>query len=214
MKKSILIIGAGAGVSLATAEKFGKEGFAIGLVNRNAANAEVMIKQLSNKGIEVYSVTADVTDHITLKQAIDELTQKLNGVDVLLYNAAVLKNKDILEVDTAEFMDDFKVNVAAALKSVQVTLKCLKQSKGAILLTGGGFATHPSPKNGTLSIGKAGIRNLAMQLNERLIEEGIYVGTLTITAKVSPDSPIHSPISLAQTYWEMFNSRTEVEIVI
>lgn len=214
MRKSILIIGAGEGLSLATAEKFGQEGFTIGLINRDADKAKAMSDQLDKKGISVYTAQADATDEKALGAAIIALKAKLGTIDILLYNAAALKQKDILEVEAQEFLEDFQVNVAAALKSVQLSLPYLKESKGAILLTGGGLATHPSPKNGTLAIGKAGIRNLALQLNERLKADDIYVGTLTITAKVSPDSKIHNPIALARAYWEMIQERSQAEKVV
>ncbi|WP_116788121.1 SDR family NAD(P)-dependent oxidoreductase [Flavobacterium psychrotrophum] len=214
MKKSLLIIGAGEGLSLATAEKFGKEGFAVGLINRDKNKAAVILKTLAEQHIDAYSEVADATDYISLEHAIRELTRQLGGISVLIYNPAALKNKDILDVEPQEFMDDFKINVGSALKSIQLTIADLKVSSGTILLTGGGFATHPSFKNGTLSIGKAGIRNLALQLNEKLGQEGIYVGTLTITAKITPDSTNHNPVKLAQAYWEMFNDRIEVEVII
>ena len=214
MKKSILIIGAGEGVSQATAEKFGREGFSIGLINRDAAKTKILVSQLELKGITVFTATADATSDSSLTHAISTLTTQLQGIDVLLYNAAALKEKDIIEVDPQEFIDDFEVNVAAALRSVQLTYEQLRHNKGTVLLTGGGFATHPSYLNGTLSIGKAGIRNLAFQLNDRLAHDGIYVGTLTITAKVSPDNETHNPALLAQKYWEMFQSKTQTEVVV
>jgi hypothetical protein len=46
----------------------------------------------------------------------------LGTIDVLLYNAAALKEKDILAVEYGEFMSDFKVNVGAAVKSFQLLM--------------------------------------------------------------------------------------------
>jgi hypothetical protein len=70
----------------------------------------------------------------------------------------------------------------------------------------------PSPSYGTLSIGKAGIKNLALQFNERLKPDGIYVGTLTINGMVSPESDKTSPVKLAQHYWDICANRIEAEV--
>jgi NADP-dependent 3-hydroxy acid dehydrogenase YdfG len=45
MSKSILIIGAGPGISTAVAQKFGQNGYSIGLINRNAETVKGHHKQ-------------------------------------------------------------------------------------------------------------------------------------------------------------------------
>ena len=59
---------------------------------------------------------------------------------------------------------------------------------GGLVLTGGGLALEPSPEYLSLSIGKAGIRTLALSLFESLKEKGIHVATVTVAALVSPGS--------------------------
>ena len=64
---------------------------------------------------------------------------------------------------------------------------------------------------GSLSIGKAGIRNLALQLHAPLKADGIYLGTLTITDTVTPNSATHSFDIVADKFWELFQNRSEAE---
>jgi short-subunit dehydrogenase len=211
MSKSILIIGAGPGISTAVAQKFGQNGYSIGLINRNAETARAIINGLAEKGITAFSSTADVADTAALQGAITDLKQKLGGVNVLLYNAAVIKVKDILSETAEELAADFKVNVGAALESIKFLYPDLKKNGGAVLLTGGGLAIHPHPMYGSLAIGKAGIRNLALQLHAPLKADGIYVGTLTITKTVTPDSATHSFAIVADKFWELFQNRSKAE---
>ena len=211
MSKSILIIGAGPGISTAVAQKFGENGYSIGLINRNAETARAIITGLAEKGITAFSSTADVADTAALQGAITDLRQKLGGVNVLLYNAAAIKVKDILSETAEELAADFKVNVGGALESIKFLYNDLKRNGGAVLLTGGGLANYPHPMYGSLSIGKAGIRNLALQLHDPLKADGIYLGTLTITDTVTPDSETHSFTIVADKFWELFLNRNEVE---
>lgn len=211
MSKSIVIIGAGPGLSNAVAEKFAAEGFTINLISRNQNNLEKIKQQLNAKGIEVAYAVADAGNAQQLSEAIAALSKSQSGFDAVLYNAAVLKAKDILEETSETLTQEFTINVANALHVLQLTYEGLRQKQGTFLLTGGGLAIHPSPDYGSLSIGKAGIRSLAYQLHDRLKEEEIYVGLLTVAGFIKPDSITHSPSILAELFWNLYKERTAVE---
>ena len=210
MKKSLLIIGAGPGLSQSVAERFAKEGFTINLISRNATNLEKIKSGLQARGIEVAYATADAGNAGQLKEAIKSLSTQ-HGFDVVLYNAAVVKALDIIEENPEVLVSDFTINVANALTVMQITHESLKQNKGAFLLTGGGLGVSPAAAYGSLSIGKAGVRSLAYQLHDRLKDEGIFVGLLTVAGFINPDSETHSPEHLANLFWGMYSERTEVE---
>jgi len=58
------------------------------------------------------------------------LTEKLGGVNVLLYNAAAIKVKDIMSETAEELAADFKVNVGGALESIKFLYNDLKRNGG------------------------------------------------------------------------------------
>ncbi|WP_221391284.1 SDR family oxidoreductase [Dyadobacter sp. NIV53] len=213
MSKSILIIGAGPGFSTGVAEKFGAEGYTVGLISRNTEKLQKLANGLEAKGITCFFAAADASNPIELEQAITELKTRLGGISVLLYNAAALKSKDIWLETPDELAEDFKLNVAHALYSAQLLHEDLKSNQGAVLLTGGSLAKNPNPKYGSLALGKAGILNLAHQLNQRLKPDGIFVGTITINGFIRTGSPTHSPDILAQKLWTLFQNKTNVEIM-
>jgi short-subunit dehydrogenase len=212
MKKSILIIGAGQGLSLGVAEKFAKENFSISLISRSATNLEKIKKDLESKGIEVTYATADAGNTAQLDEAVKTLSDRVSGFDAVLYNAAVVKAKDIMEESVADLTHEFTINVGNAVQSLQAGYSGLKQKQGAFLLTGGGLGVNPMAAYGSLSIGKAGLRSLAYQLHDRLKDEGIYVGLLTVAGFINPESATHSPAVLAGLFWKLYTERTEVEI--
>ena len=212
MEKSILIIGAGPGLSRSVAERFGSEGFSVSLVSRNVANLENLKSTLERQGINAVYAAADAANAQELNEAIGSLSQAVAGFDVVLYNAAVVKALDIMDEDPQVLTHEFSINVSNALTSIQAAYEGLRQKKGAFLLTGGGLGVTPAAAYGSLSIGKAGVRSLAYQLHERLKGEGIYVGVLTVAGLINPDSPTHSPELLASLYWKMYTERSQVEI--
>jgi short-subunit dehydrogenase len=213
MDKSIIIVGAGKGIGLGVAVKFGLEGYKVGIVNRSEESAGFMLKDLKSRGITAYSALADISDEVSLENALEVLTDQLGGVDILHYNAASYNFKDILELNKSEIIYDFSVNVIGALTSTRKLYDTLKKRKGVVLLTGGGLADHPSFHYASLSIGKSAIRSIAHQLNDKLKDDGIYVGTLTVNGGATEDSITHSPKILSEIFWEMSIKRDQIEII-
>ncbi|WP_020601838.1 SDR family NAD(P)-dependent oxidoreductase [Spirosoma spitsbergense] len=213
MKKSIIIVGMGPGLSYGIAERFGREGFIVGMISRTVEKLETYQKQLAKQGIESVFATADVSNEAELVAALDSLTVQLGRVDVLQYNAVDYRMKFILDETIDDLTNGFRISVGNALLSVRHLLPKLTETGGAVLLTGGGSANYPSPEMGSISLGKAGIKNLAYQLNPALAEMGIFLGTVTVSGGISPDSPTHSPAILSEKFWALYQARNPVEVV-
>jgi hypothetical protein len=60
---------------------------------------------------------------------------------------------------------------------------------GTILFTGGGWADHPAPAWGTVSLGKAAWRPAATMLGTDLAGDGIGVASITIAGQIQPGTP-------------------------
>lgn len=212
MNKNIIIIGAGPKLGFAMAKKFGEKGFRVGLISRNEESLKEKSNILKEQGIQAFYHSSDAYDKDDLELAISALRNKMGIIDVLFYNAASKKKKDLLSEETDDLINDFRLNVANVFHLVKYLLDDLRQTKGAVLLTGGGFALEPNYEYGSLSLGKAGLRNLALQLNQALKENDIYVGTLTINGHIQEESKQYSPALLANIFWDMHLNRADVEI--
>ena len=210
--KNIIIIGAGPGLSDGLARKFGQEGYAIGLVSRSAEKLAAQVAGLSDAGVTAYYATADAYNKDELTNAIQTLKSKMGSINTLIYNAAALKMKNIMDETTDQLVEDFKISTANAFHAISTLHLDLKGNKGTILLTGGVFAVQPNAQFGSLSLGKAALRNLAYQLNPVLEKDGIYVGTVTIDGYIQHSSETHSPKILAEKFWQLHNDRTDIEI--
>ncbi len=202
----------GEGLSLGVAQKFGSEGFHIGMISRNAEKLNTLKEKLAKQDIKADFATADVNKTEELILALDQLRAKMGNIDLLHYNAVDYRMVNIIEESADSLTEGFRISVANALASSMHLLNDLEKSKGSILLTGGGTAIQPNPNLSSISLGKAGIRNLAYQLHEVLKEKGIYVGTLTIMGWIQPDSETHSPSILGDKFWELYKNRNDVEV--
>jgi short-subunit dehydrogenase len=208
-EKLLLIVGAGPGISLHTAIKFGKEGFKVALISRSMESLQKHVNELKNDGIAAEGFTGDASSEESLKAAIDQVIQAHGKIDVLLYNAAAGTPGKPTTLNSDQLVRDFKISVAGALTSVQAVMPHMEN--GTILLTGGGLALHPYADYASLAIGKAGIRNLAYSLHQELSPKGIYVGTLTIKGFVQ-EGTYFSAENIANEFYSMYVNRTETEI--
>jgi short-subunit dehydrogenase len=209
-EKVLLIVGMGPGISLSTARKFGMEGFKVALIARNLKALQQYEEDLKRDGIEAKGFPGDAASEESLKSAIESVIKTFGKVNVLLYNAAILKPRKPTELSADDLIHEFKINVAGALTSVKAVIPHME--KGTILLTGGGLSLYPNADLASLSIGKSGIRSLAYSLHQELSPKGIYVGTLTIKGFVH-EGTYFSPENIANTFFSMYENRTETEIM-
>jgi NADP-dependent 3-hydroxy acid dehydrogenase YdfG len=202
--KTFLSVGAGPGMSFATAERFAKEGFQVVLAARNAAKVQELAEKLKSKGYKAEVHKVDSSDPASVTELVAGVEKYHGSIDVLHYNAASMRKATLAEQPRDTFNGDLAVNIGGALVAAQaVAPKMEERRSGAILLTGGGFGLAPSPDYLSLSIGKAGIRALALGLFEPLREKGIHVATVTVAAFVPPEST--EAASVAEHFWHLYS---------
>ncbi len=146
--KTILIIGAGPGIGLATARTFLDQGFRGVLASTNrgklARHADEMLGTSDAYSIQVVDAKEP--------PQIAQLVARTNA-DVLHYNVgAVRYNADgtfrmtsLIDFPTEDITADIQVNLSSALVAIQAAIPGMKaKGGGTILLTGGSLATNPT----------------------------------------------------------------------
>lgn len=211
--KHLVLVGMGPGVSMGVARRFGMEGFKVWMLGRNVSRLESYQRQLEEMNIRSQPVKCDAADAISLKNAINKAGAEAGAIDVLHYNVALGRQKHILDETPESLTADFKVSCLHALEAVKCALPFMEtQQKATVLFTGGGLSLFPHPDFGSLSLGKAGLRNLAFSLNKALKDRGVKVGLVTIQGAVSDKDPRFNPDRIAQEFWKVYTDDTQTEI--
>src|ERR1039458_1231943 len=84
-----LITGANRGIGLAIAERLGDMGAKLALCARNSEKLSQAAVNLQNRGAEVFSRVADVTDLADILKMVNETRAALGPVDILVNNAGI-----------------------------------------------------------------------------------------------------------------------------
>ena len=82
MSKTIAIFGFGPGLGLGTARRFGREGFRVAVIGRDADRARAHVATLEREGIGADAFTADLSVETELGRAVDEVTARFGQIDV------------------------------------------------------------------------------------------------------------------------------------
>ncbi len=231
MAKTIVIIGAGPGVGMAIAERFGAEGYNVALLARNKEKLNELTAQLTAKGISTTFFQADVLDRNTLIRALEQAKAHFGTVDVLEFSPAspmgTMRTPRNIDIENMLFHLDFQV--LSAIAAVQTVLPDMLQRKeGSILFTTAPSAQKPLCVTGSFGVAAGALLNYARLLNKDLSSENIFAGIVSIAGivyngeqsntevfKHFPEGmPYVAAKDVAEAHWEMHTHRKEYEVIV
>ena len=138
--KVVLITGGAAGIGKATASRFTEEGARVVICDVNQEAGEATSNELGPQA-EFYRV--DVADRQAVQAWVDDVIAKHERIDVLINNAGVLRDNQLVRVKDGELVkqmpeQDFDLVVSVNLKAVfncaqAVAPYIIRQGAGVIL---------------------------------------------------------------------------------
>ncbi len=209
---TLVIVGAGPGLSLSVAEKFGAKGFNVGLIARRQSELDSHVASLAEKSVTAAGFVADATDEQQLTDAFAKVNEAFGQVDVLLYNAAVIAPVSAVDATAQLTNDHLQVNLIGGIASAQQVIpEMVERSQGTIFFTSGGASELTvTPVLTTLSIGKSALRSYAHCLHEELADKGVHVAMLSIAGGIE-EGTYFSADNIADVYVDMYDKRDTVE---
>ncbi len=227
MAKTIAIVGAGPGVGLAVAERFGAEGFSVALIARNSTKLDGLVAQLKAKGIDAAGFAADVTDTAGLADALAKAATHFGSIDVLEYGPTATPDSLLpprrMTVENEQLHLD--IAVLGAITAVNTVLPAMLERKsGALLFTTAASAQHPVSFTASFGVAAGAALNYARVLYQELKPEGIYSGIVSICGMVvqrgeeNGPSPTGLPLVAAQdiadAHWQLYTDRNGPERIL
>jgi NADP-dependent 3-hydroxy acid dehydrogenase YdfG len=227
MTKTIVVCGHGPGISDAVARRFGKEGFAVALVARNAERLDAAATKLSEAGIKAKAFPCDMGNTEAVRTMLREVKASLGSITVLHWNGYTHGAGDLTKASPDELHSVLGSSVYGLLAGVQEALPDLKANGGAVLVTGGGFAFYDSKIDAMaaqfgvmgLAVAKAAQHKTVGLLQQKLPADGVYVGEVVVMATVKGtafdrgNGTLESS-RIAEKFWELFTDRKETSVTI
>jgi NADP-dependent 3-hydroxy acid dehydrogenase YdfG len=209
---TIAIIGAGTGLGLAVARRFGREGHAVALIARNRTSLDELTAALRKEGITAQGFTADVRDTVSLETALEQAAKNLGPIEVLQYSPVPAKEfmHPVLETTAADLAGPVEFSIYGPVTAANQVIPGMRTlGRGTILFVNGSSAVRPNGSVTGTSIAFAGESAYAQMLHDALAPEGIHVGQLIIPLGIGGGDPSHEPAALADALWHTHTDRTD-----
>jgi NAD(P)-dependent dehydrogenase (short-subunit alcohol dehydrogenase family) len=174
--KAVLITGASAGIGLATARRFAREGARVALVARSADALARTADELRAQGCEAIAIPADLTDAAQVQRAVIEAASEFGGLDILISNAGQSAAGTIADVDPDHFRQIMALNVYAPLIAMQTAIPIMREHGGGLIINVSSMVSKMSiPGLGAYAATKAALNVLSDTGRVELAPEDIRV---------------------------------------
>src|SRR5699024_744485 len=185
-RKKTVITGAGKGIGRATALVCATEVVALGLIARTEADLQHVAEEAKEEGEQVAIETADVTKHDEVITEVEQLTDELGSVDILINNAGIAKFGGFLELDVADWERIIQVNLLGMYYVTRAVIpKMIAQESGDIINVSSTAGEKGGPVTSAYSASKFGVLGLTESLAMEARKHNIRVSALTPSTVVT-----------------------------
>ncbi|HEX8109646.1 MAG TPA: SDR family NAD(P)-dependent oxidoreductase [Kofleriaceae bacterium] len=132
MSKTIVVCGYGPGISHATAERFGAEGFAVALVGRTAARLADGAKRLESRGIRAAAFAHDLGEPGNAGTLASQVRERLGAISVIHWNAYSHAAGDLSTAPVAELRGGLDLAVGGLVALYQAARTDLESQPDAV----------------------------------------------------------------------------------
>jgi NAD(P)-dependent dehydrogenase (short-subunit alcohol dehydrogenase family) len=189
--KVAVITGATAGIGLAAAELFVKEGAHVFITGRRQKELDAAVRAI---GHGVTGVQGDVANLSDLDRLYETVQATGRRIDIVFANAGFGEFRALGEITEEHFDKLFDINVKGTLFTVQKALPLLNAG-ASIILTGSVASIKGTPAFWVYGATKAAIRNFVRGWTVELKDRGVRANVLSpgptdtpLVARQSPDA--------------------------
>ncbi|MCY3568190.1 MAG: SDR family NAD(P)-dependent oxidoreductase [Chloroflexi bacterium] len=192
--KTAIIVGASAGMGMASAKLFAEHGANVVMVGRNQQRLRAAADEI---GEQALPVVADVRFEDQLKAAFDAAVDRWGGLDVVFNNAGPgdAGAVSIRDMSADQFDDFIAVNLRAVFLGMKLAIPHMEQAGGGSLIATSSIGAISGVSNGAAyCAGKAGAhalaRSAAAELSHLNIRANVIVpGHVTTRFGMPSDVP-------------------------
>lgn len=181
MTRSVVITGGTAGIGLATAEIFAKQGYNVAVIGRHAARVDDAVALLEAYGTDVMGFAIDVTDSEALVNAAHDVARRFGAIDVWVNNAMATVLAPVDRVDADEYRRVTEVTYLGQVFGTLAALKVMKkQNFGAVIQVNSGLGFRPIPLQVAYAGAKAACVGFTDGLRSELAHENKAISLTTV----------------------------------
>ena len=210
MSQSVLIVGAGSGLSASLARRCHAAGMQVALAARDGEKAR-SVAQETGASLHRFDA-ASIKDVAALFAALDA---SIGAPDLVFYNPSARLRGPIADLDPEATRTAIEVTCFGAfLVAQQAARRMLARGSGSILFTGASAGVKGFANSSVFAMGKFGLRGLAQALARELHPQNIHIGHFVIDGGIASERQdrkddgsdrMLDPDAIAEAYLQFHN---------
>lgn len=181
--KTVLVTGSSRGMGAAILEMFGKSG-AICILNyfddpdgNNRRDAEETAERIKTAGAEAHLMATDVRNYDQVQQLMAQIKEQFGGLDVLVNNAGVLRDRSVKKMTPEEWHTVMDTNLDGVFFCSKLGAEIMNENGRMVNIASiAGIVGFHGQAN--YAAAKAGVIALTKVLSKELARRGITVNAV------------------------------------
>jgi 3-oxoacyl-[acyl-carrier protein] reductase len=183
--RTALVTGAASGIGAAIAEAYAAAGARLCIADRAAGDG--LLATASRCGGDVVTVRADVSDEADVERMFATATERLGTIDVLVNNAGILTEHQVIGMPTRLFDEMIAVNLRSVFLCCRAALPAMvEQGFGRIINIASQVGQKGGPGLAHYAAAKAGVVGLTKSLAREVSKQGVTVNCIAPGPIVTP----------------------------
>ncbi len=186
--KTIVVTGGGRGIGRAVAERLGREGARIALLDVNAADLAQTRLALEAAGVVARGYEMNVAAEEDVVATLDRVVADFGSLDVMVNNAGILRDALLVKVkdgavagkmSLAQWQAVIDVNLTGVfLCGREAAERMIRLGSGGVIINISSVSRHGNAGQSNYSAAKAGVAALTVVWAKELSRYGIRTGTI------------------------------------
>ncbi len=174
--KVCLITGGGRGIGKATALRFAQEGARVAVADVDLAVAAEVAHEIGEHGL---ALQMDVSRRESIESALDQIVTRWGRLDVLVNNAGILRDAQLLKLTEEDFDAVIDVNLKSVFSCTQAAARrMVEQGSGVILNASSVVALYGNFGQSNYVAAKSGVIGMTKVWARELGPKGVRVNAV------------------------------------
>jgi len=168
-----IVTGAARGIGAATAERLGRDGFAVGVLDLDEAACEAVATRIRDAGGRAVGVGVDVTDAAQVEAGVARVADELGPPVVLVNNAGIIRDNLIFKMTEADWDAVMNVHLKGAFLMTRACQAHMTAEKHGRIVNLSSSSAQGNRGQANYSAAKAGIQGFTKTLAIELGKFGV-----------------------------------------
>jgi NAD(P)-dependent dehydrogenase (short-subunit alcohol dehydrogenase family) len=228
-QKVAIVTGSSSGIGYETSLMLARNGFLTYATMRNLNKSENIKSVAANENLPIRITQLDVTDDVSVRNAVQAILSETGRIDVLVNNAGYVLDGAFEDLAMDEIKAQYETNVFGLIRTTQAVLPTMrKQKSGIIVNISSGAGRFGYPGGSAYISSKFAVEGLSESMSYELepfgirmviVEPGVIKTNIfnsVVVAKKSqdPNSPYSQIMqNMASAFEEMIKNASSPELV-